>query len=428
MRKLVSLLLITLIFAAFTVPAAAVNMSLVIASAPTRYTFEGANLSNSTRTDLSFDLTTLPLAAEISSASLKYTQEGISGGILYIINKQDSDILDTKSLNSAGDISVAGLRALVDSWRLTPSLNQGFTLQAATLGGNDTVLLKNINLEIAYILNDKEAPGLLNVIVDGVTESTATVFWESSEPSTAGLKYGKTSNYGSEAKGTETADIAGSITLTGLNPGVTYHLQLEIKDEGGNKTVSGDKTFVTSLKGKQVLGENTVDPSKIAPPKLLSLEINKNSPVREVSIAWQAAREQDIDGYIVLRSREGFDAYQEIRRVDTLTFFFSDKDIEPENTYYYTVRAFKGQENSINSEELAISVPSVIDSNIRVTPAQPNPLTNTILALLAVSGFTLLILYLVAKLIAGMLRRKGKKKKKSKNILHDPDFYWDKES
>jgi len=51
MRKLVSLLLITLIFAAFTVPAAAVNMSLVIASAPTRYTFEGANLSNSTRTD-----------------------------------------------------------------------------------------------------------------------------------------------------------------------------------------------------------------------------------------------------------------------------------------------------------------------------------------------------------------------------------------
>jgi hypothetical protein len=422
MSFLISLILGIFLTISVAAPVQAQQTTMSIPAAPSSVTFTGPSAGNVSRSEISFDVSTLPPAAEITLCSFKFDQSGLSSGTLGIVNKANADLLDTKSLNIGGTLSSENLLSLANLWHTQPSSNQGLILQASGLNSSDSVTTGNLRLEISYKISDTEKPQILNLIVNEVTSGSATINWESSEPVTATAKLGKTSNYDTQLTGPALPDIAGSMALAALNPGTTYHLLLTVTDTAGNQTVSADQTFVTSIKGNKILGENTVDPSVLAPAHLNSLEINRNSPTHEVNINWSASKTESIDGYIILRSTDGFNNYQEIHRSDSRTFSFSDPTIGTGHTYVYTIRAFKGLQNSINSEELSIQVPQTIDTDIKVTNQQ-NPVSNTVIILLAVSGATLFIIYIVARKIVGSMS-KGKKKQKLHNVLRDPDYYF----
>ncbi len=90
---------------------------------------------------------------------------------------------------------------------------------------------------------DVTAPVISNVQTT-VTDTTATITWQTDEPASSAVDYGTDSNYGSNA-GSATLVSSHSVTLSNLVPGVLYHFLVSSTD-GSNNTASGaDTTFTT---------------------------------------------------------------------------------------------------------------------------------------------------------------------------------------
>lgn len=97
-------------------------------------------------------------------------------------------------------------------------------------------------------LADTALPEISSTASTGITQSSATITWTTSEPSTSDLVFGLTTGYGSNAPAASdtTADkTSHSITINGLSAGTTYHYQVKSKDIFGNEAVSADYTFTT---------------------------------------------------------------------------------------------------------------------------------------------------------------------------------------
>ena len=93
---------------------------------------------------------------------------------------------------------------------------------------------------------DTRSPLVYNVMVVGITDTSAMVVWTTDEESTSGIDYGLTTSYGS-SKLDPSFTTAHSLALTGLSPTTAYHLQVYSRDQAGNPPAfSGDIVFNTS--------------------------------------------------------------------------------------------------------------------------------------------------------------------------------------
>jgi len=93
---------------------------------------------------------------------------------------------------------------------------------------------------------DVTAPNIFNVIVSGISETGATVSWQTDENADTVLEYGLTDSYemgSSSDTGLVTSHV---VNLGGLTPGTLYHFRVKAKDQAGNQRVSGDFTFTTT--------------------------------------------------------------------------------------------------------------------------------------------------------------------------------------
>lgn len=81
--------------------------------------------------------------------------------------------------------------------------------------------------------------------VVGLTDSSALVFWKTSEPADALVEYGGDLNYG-ESIFLEGFKVNHRVRLTGLEPDQVYHFRISFRDRVGNGPVtSGDISFRT---------------------------------------------------------------------------------------------------------------------------------------------------------------------------------------
>jgi hypothetical protein len=92
---------------------------------------------------------------------------------------------------------------------------------------------------------DTTPPVISNITVSPLTTS-ATVSWQTDEPTTAVVDYGETTAY--ELGPVEDTNLVSdhTVTLTGLVPATTYHLQITAFDDGGYQSSSSDVVFSTS--------------------------------------------------------------------------------------------------------------------------------------------------------------------------------------
>lgn len=96
------------------------------------------------------------------------------------------------------------------------------------------------------IVLDTIPPLISNVQVVGITDTSATVIWETSEEADSGVEWGLTGSYGSSLKD-EVFATAHSLTLKGLSPSTTYHFRVSSRDRAGNPaSYSGDYIFITA--------------------------------------------------------------------------------------------------------------------------------------------------------------------------------------
>lgn len=93
---------------------------------------------------------------------------------------------------------------------------------------------------------DNQAPVISNVKVAYTTGATATIQWETNEPTTSEVEYGRTESYGS-VKGDGRLVKIHDLTIGGLIDGTYYHFRVRSKDKDNNISRWYDMTFQTKV-------------------------------------------------------------------------------------------------------------------------------------------------------------------------------------
>ena len=112
---------------------------------------------------------------------------------------------------------------------------------------------------------DGGVPQIYNIQVLNKTKSGATITWQTNEPASSQVEYGRNTGYGMFSPITPQNDptlnktagtINHSVVLNGLSPGTTYHFRVRSKDKDNNKAVSTqDMTFKTRAEEPFAVGD-----------------------------------------------------------------------------------------------------------------------------------------------------------------------------
>jgi glucuronoarabinoxylan endo-1,4-beta-xylanase len=95
-----------------------------------------------------------------------------------------------------------------------------------------------------YIPPDTTSPTISNISVS-VTENSATITWDTNEPSDSQVEYGLTVNYQTATNLSQNLTTSHSVTITGLSDNTTYNFRVRSADSSSNISVSINRTFTT---------------------------------------------------------------------------------------------------------------------------------------------------------------------------------------
>jgi ribosomal protein S27E len=139
----------------------------------------------------------------------------------------------------------AGLGTLheVTLLNLKPSTAYHFRVRSTDASGNGPGLSEDSVFTTAAA-PDNLPPAVLNLHVSGISQTGATVLWETDEIADAHLEYGTTTAYGLSSSVNEFS-LSHSLLLANLKPDTLYHLRVRSADPSGNLGQSGDITFRT---------------------------------------------------------------------------------------------------------------------------------------------------------------------------------------
>jgi peroxiredoxin/chitodextrinase len=154
---------------------------------------------------------------------------------------------------------------------LKPNTRYQLILISRDKAGNEA----RLEIELTTPLKPHAAPPTISgVKVLNITDSSATVTWETDMPTTSQIEYGTTSDYGLTTPPDNDFTTGHSVALTGLNPNTTYHFEVKSQDASGNEATSEAQTF-TTLSPAPVIIERGVEVGKRAPDFTLLTVDNK---------------------------------------------------------------------------------------------------------------------------------------------------------
>jgi len=102
--------------------------------------------------------------------------------------------------------------------------------------------------------------------------------------------------------------------------------------------------------------EATPEPAGIAAPTSVAAEYV--TATSKVKITWNKSSTTDIDGYRIFRSEQKTKDFTKVGTVDKGIYEYSDSEISASKTYYYYVRAYKGSDESENSNTATVTIPA----------------------------------------------------------------------
>jgi len=156
---------------------------------------------------------------------------------------------------------------------LKPSTTYHFRVRSTDATGNGPSLGEDLVFTTAAE-PDAVAPSILNLRVGGITQTGASVLWETDELADAFAEYGPTTAYGASASVSEYS-VQHSLLLQGLKPDTLYHLRVRSADPSGNLGRSGDLTFRTL---------RTPSGQDLTPPVISAIQLTGITNTRAVVI------------------------------------------------------------------------------------------------------------------------------------------------
>ncbi len=92
---------------------------------------------------------------------------------------------------------------------------------------------------------DNTPPVITNVQATEIQSSSARIGWNTDEPATSQIEYGKTTSYGTTTTEDQALVTSHESVLAGLESNTTYHYRVRSRDAQGNLALSNDFQFTT---------------------------------------------------------------------------------------------------------------------------------------------------------------------------------------
>jgi hypothetical protein len=89
-------------------------------------------------------------------------------------------------------------------------------------------------------------PIISNINISQITQNSATISWNTNEPTKSRVEYGKTTNYGTTTQLTTNYSTSHSITLQNLEPNTTYNFRIRVINQNNSETIVANRTFTTA--------------------------------------------------------------------------------------------------------------------------------------------------------------------------------------
>lgn len=171
-----------------------------------------------------------------------------------------------------------------------------------------------------------------------LTDTSATIEWETDEASEGWVEYGFTKNYGYKEPKNPSGNFVfvHNITLTDLSPASTYHFMAVFTDEAGNQNESDDYSF------------STLPPIDNTPPDLISGPNLIFVGETTATIVWVTDELSDSEVYYGTTTSYGSQITNTELSIDheiTLT------DLTSGTTYHYMVKSTDSSGNYVESTD-----------------------------------------------------------------------------
>jgi len=178
------------------------------------------------------------------------------------------------------------------------------------------------------IVLDTTAPTISVVAATGVSATSATIGWTTSEAATSQVQYGPTTAYGAVTAVDPALVVAHAVVLTGLAPSTRYYYRALSTDGAGNARTGSRLSFTTAPAAADVTAPT-------APANLGALAVSST----RIDLAWSASSDAvGVAGYRVYRDGALAGA--------TGSPGFADSGRAPATTYAYAVSAYDAAGNT----------------------------------------------------------------------------------
>ena len=114
---------------------------------------------------------------------------------------------------------------------------------------NPATLIVVANSTVTATFEPDTTPPVISNVNLGRYPTSATVSWDTNEPTTGMVEYGTTSAYELGSVASSTLSMTHAVSLPGLTPQKLYHYRIIAEDAFGNSVNGSDATFTTTKSG-----------------------------------------------------------------------------------------------------------------------------------------------------------------------------------
>jgi len=212
--------------------------------------------------DITTDAKTLFLRKTTQPSEYTFTEGSYvsySGSPLFEVSSK-IDYLTLKKTGENITFKIKGTGTVnITLYQMNPSVSyqvkrDGITYSNWVLTDDGRIIittdLSEHTFEIEQTTPDTIPPSIANITVTNITSNSATITWQTNEPSTSLVKYGTSPGNYTLQKYDSSPVTSHSITLTDLSPNTTYYFVVNSTDACGNTNQSSECTFSTTAEAE----------------------------------------------------------------------------------------------------------------------------------------------------------------------------------
>lgn len=332
-----------------------------------------------TATTLSVADTTPPTISAISAGSISLTGATIS----WNTNENANGLVEYGTSNAYG--SIAGDAGTFNSTAhsvaltgLTGNTTYYYKVRSTDFSGNTTVDDNNGSGYTFTTSADATPPTISNVALSVISDTSATIVWNTNEAANSRVEYGTSTSYGA-ANSSATYETTHVATLSGLTPQTTYYFRVISADASSNSATSDNSgngfTFTTDQAHETVTvivnttsgggGGTSIQLDSTAP--VLSDVVISNVTTTSAVLSWTTNESSNslvqYGGTIAYGKLAGDYVKRGTTHNVTLT------ELKPGTTYHFQAMSTDAQGNIGMSNDILLPIPN--EQGITVPPVTP---------------------------------------------------------